>query len=223
MTSYAATIAFSAILAGTAGSAAADVAAGPTHLHRVFDVMRQGTKIGTDTFDVTRNGDRTSVKITTHILVKVAFITAYRYDHSETESWKGDQLVAFRSTTDDNGTTHDVSATQTGGKLAMLVDGAPATAAKTIAPASVWNPDIAKHPQLFDPADGKRMAVRAHDLGEETVRVNGAPQQLQHVKLTGEFDRDLWFDEKGLVKMTLLGTDNSQVVSQLRASTASND
>lgn len=192
------------------------------HVHRVFDIMREGSKIGTDTFDITRQGDTTSVKVKTHIQVKIAFVTAYRYDHTETGTWKGKQLVSFSSTTDDNGKPHEISAAQSGNKVALTVDGASSAAPKQIQPASLWGADVSKQPQIFDPANGKRMAVKVQDLGEESVPVNGVPQQLTHVKLSGAFARDLWFDEQGLVKMTLLGSDNSQIVSQLRQSTASN-
>jgi hypothetical protein len=200
------------------------VSAEPTspHVHRVFDIMREGSKIGTDTFDISRSGDMTKVKVATHILVKIAFITAYRYDHTEDGTWKGKQLVSFSSTTDDNGKPHEISAAQSGGKVAMTVDGERSAAPKTIQPASLWGADVAKQSQIFDPANGKRMAVKVKDLGEETVPVNGVPQQLNHVKLSGQFARDLWFDEDGLVKMTLLGSDNSKITSQLRQSTASN-
>lgn len=193
-----------------------------THVHRVFDVMREGSKIGTDTFDISRQGDTTTVKVKTHIVVKIAFITAYRYDHTETGSWKGKQLVSFTSTTDDNGSPHNVSASQSGGKMALTVDGEASAAPKQIQPAVLWCADVAKQPQIFDPANGKRMSVRVKDLGEETVHVNGVPLQLTHVKLSGPYARDLWFDEEGLVKMALLGSDNSKIVSQLRQSTASN-
>ena len=196
-------------------------ASAPTHVHRVFDVMRSGSKIGSDTIDVTRNGDLANVKITTHIVVKIAFITAYRFDHTETQTWKGNQLTAFKSTTDDNGKPHELSAAQAGGKLTLTVDGTPNPVPKAIAPATLWFPDISKHPQLFDVSSGKRMESTGSDLGEETVEINGAPQQLHHVKLSGDFDRDLWFDDQGLVKMSMLGSDNSEITSQLRTTTAS--
>lgn len=192
------------------------------HVHRVFDVMREGSKIGTDTFDITRQGDTTSVKVNTHILVKIAFITAYRYEHSEAGTWKGGQLVAFKSQTDDNGTDHQIKAAQAGGKIALTVDGAATSAPKAAQPASLWGAEVAKQRQMFDPANGKRLAVDVADLGEETVEMNGVPRQLDHVQLTGAFPRDLWFDEDGLVKMTLRGSDNSLITSQLRTSTASN-
>lgn len=207
------TLAVSAAYAGTP--------AAPKHVHRVFDIMREGSKIGTDTFDITRQGDTTNVKIDTHIVVKIAFITAYRYNHAETESWKGNQLVAFSSTTDDNGTPHEVNATMSGGKLTMVVDGKPSIVPKGVVPASLWSAGVSKQAQLFDPANGKLMAVQPSDLGLETVRINGAPRELEHVSLSGAFPRELWFDDQGLVKMTLLGSDHSMVTSQLRTSTAS--
>ena len=205
---------------------AASALAGPApetkHVHRVFDIMREGSKIGTDTFDITRQGDATSVKVNTHIVVKIAFITAYRYDHSEAGSWKGAQLVSFKSTTDDNGTDHQINAAQSGGKIALTVDGAATTAPKSMQAASLWGAAVSRQTQMFDPANGKRLAVDVADLGEETLEMNGVPRQVDHVKLTGALPRDLWFDEDGLVKMTLRGSDNSEITSQLRTSTASN-
>ena len=201
-------------------SAGTAPAAAPT-VHRVFDIMRQGSKIGTDTFDITRHGDMSDVTIVTHVLVKVMFVNAYRYDHSETASWKGSQLVSFNSTTDDNGTNHEVSATQNGGKLALDVDGSKSEQSKAMIPASLWSADVSNRSQLFDPGNGKHLSTKPEDLGEETVNVHGAPQQLHHLKLSGQFARELWFDKDGLVKMTLLGSDNSLITSELRTSTAS--
>jgi hypothetical protein len=190
-------------------------------VHRVFDIMRSGSKIGTDTFDISRQGDITNVKIVTHVLVKIMFVNAYRYDHTESGSWKGNQLVSFTSTTDDNGTNHEIKATQTGGKVALDVDGAKTDLPKGVVPASLWSADVSNKSQLFDPGNGKRLSTKPQDLGEETVAVHGAPQQLRHLKLSGQFDRDLWFDKDGLVKMTLLGSDKSVITSELRVSTAS--
>ena len=223
MKAYVTALALGALVASPvlAGVPAASKQAGNSHVHRVFDIMRQGSKIGTNTFDIVRQGDTTNVRIATHILVKIAFINAYRYDHSESGTFRNDQLVTFKSTTDDNGTSHAIDAKQVGGKVALTVDGAETEAPKQIVPASLWGAGVAKRSQIFDPASGKRMAVTPHDLGTETVAMNGAPQELEHIKLTGAFPRDLWFDADGLVKMTLLGSDNSEVTSQLRQSTAS--
>jgi hypothetical protein len=193
--------------------------AAPT-VHRVFDIMRSGSKIGTDTFDISRQGDVTNVKIVTHVLVKIMFVNAYRYDHTEAGTWKGSQLVSFTSSTDDNGTNHEINATQTGGKVALVVDGTKTEMPKGVVPASLFNADVSNKGLLFDPGNGKRLSTTPQDLGEETVAVHGAPQTLRHLKLTGGFARDLWFDKDGLVKMTLLGSDKSLITSELRTTTA---
>lgn len=222
-----------ALLAGLSGTALFVPAAGaqeanapaanPDHIRRVFDISREGSKIGTDTFDITRNGDLVTVKGKTHIQVKIAFITAYRYDHAETGVWKGSQLVSFTATTDDNGKPHVVKASASGNKVALNVDGAASSQPRAVQPASLWGAEISRQGQIFDPADGKRMDIAVEDLGKETLRLHGVQREVEHIRFTGEFARDLWFDQDGLVKMTMLGSDNSKIVSELRTSTASVD
>lgn len=196
-------------------------AATNAHIRRVFDISREGSKIGTDTFDIVRNGDTVTVRAKTHIQVKIAFITAYRYDHAETGVWKGSQLVSFNATTDDNGKPHVVKASATGNKVALSADGTASAEPRSVQPASLWGAEISREAEIFDPADGKRMNINVEDLGKETLRLHGVPREVQHIRFAGEFARDLWFDQDGLVKMSMLGSDNSKIVSELRTSTAS--
>jgi hypothetical protein len=219
MKAYVGAVMFSALAVGPAfaGPSAAGVSA---NVHRVFDIVREGSQIGTNTLDFSRQGDVTTVKVVTHILVKVLFVNAYRYDHSETASFKGNELVSFSSTTDDNGTNHQIAAHESSGKLLLKVDGDESEVSKNIYPAIIFSPDIGGKPQLFDPGNGKRLSAKAEDLGEENVTVHGVQQELHHIKLSGQFDRDLWFDHDGLVKMTMLGSDRSKISSELRLSTA---
>ncbi|MDR3462460.1 MAG: DUF6134 family protein [Beijerinckiaceae bacterium] len=218
MKAYIGAVMFGALAAGPAfaGPPAADV----TTIHRVFDIQREGSPIGTNTLDLSRQGDITTVKVATHILVKVLFVNAYRYEHSETASFRGNELVSFSSTTDDNGTTHKVDAYSSAGKLVLKVDGDASEVPKDIYPAIIFSPDIGSKSLLFDPGNGKRLSAKAEDLGKEHVPVHGAQQELRHIKVSGQFDRDLWFDRDGLVKMTMLGSDHSKISSELRLSTA---
>jgi hypothetical protein len=201
----------------------ADAPAGTGKLHQVFDIIRAGDKIGVDTVDVERQKDSTLVKTNTKISVKVLSIEMYHYEHAANETWKGGQLVAFKSHTNDNGTKHDVEIApgSAADKLTLIVDGAKTEVPKAISPASLWTKDIVNHPDLFDPADGKRLSVKAKDMGEETVTLEGGvKKQAHHYKLSdktpGEFDRDLWYDGDLLVRMKLVGSDHSTIVSDLR-------
>lgn len=201
----------------------ADAPAGTGKLHQVFDIIRAGDKIGVDTVDVDRQKDSTSVKTNTKISVKVLSIEMYHYEHSANETWKGGQLVAFKSHTNDNGTKHDVemSPGSSPDKLTLTVDGVKSDVPKAISPASLWTRDVVSHPDLFDPVDGKRLSVKTKDMGEETVTLDdGAKKQTHHYKLSektpGEFDRDLWYEGDLLVRMKMTGSDRSTIVSDLR-------
>jgi hypothetical protein len=200
----------------TLGAAKAEPAATSGKKHLVFDVIRQGSKIGVDIIDIDKQGDATNVKCTTNISVKILGFEAYRYEHSASETWKGGQLVSFKSQTNDNGTKHSVAATQATDKLSLNVDGQRSDVPRDIMPATLWNLDFNKHAELFDPATGQRMAIKVEDLGEETLNFRGTQRPAHHYKITGEFDRELWFDGDVLLRMKIIGSDNSIVTSDLR-------
>jgi len=197
-----------------------DAAAKTTHLS--FDIEREGNKIGATVIDIDRQNDVTSVKVATNISVKVMFIEAYRYEHTAAETWKGGQLTSYKSRTNDNGTQHavDVSPGSTPDKLVLEVDGKRSDVQKAIAPASLWSKDVVNRSDLFEPANGKRLSIKVKDLGEETLMLRGVKRQTRHYKIAdktpGEFDRDLWFDGDVLVRMKLLGSDHSTIISDLR-------
>lgn len=186
----------------------------------VFDILREGDKIGTNTIDIERHDGTTKVDIATKISVVVMFLEAYRYEHTCTESWKDGQLVAFKSKTNDNGTKHAIDVAAKPDKVSMEVDGKRIEAPKSLYPASLWSRDVVSRGELFEPANGKRIAIKVKDLGDETVTVGGIERRTRHFKLSAkagsEFDRDLWFDGDMLVRMKLAGSDGSTILSDLR-------
>jgi hypothetical protein len=211
-----------ALSAGLADRALADVAPGDGKTRKVFDILRNGTPIGTNTIEIDRQDDTTTVKIATNIAVTVMFIEAYRYEHTCTEIWKAGQLVSFSSRTNDNGTKHAIEVTPKQDKLSIEVNGKRSEVPKTVAPASLWTKAVINQPELFEPANGKRLQVKVKDLGEEAVSVNGVTRKARHYKLTDKsgknFERDLWFEGDTLVRMKLVGSDQSTILSELRPS-----
>lgn len=209
-----------ALLAAATLPAKADNPAASTKIHRVFDIIRGNDKIGTDIVDIERHNDTITVKIKTDLSVKVMFIEAYRYEHSCNEVWKNGQLVAFKSRTNDNGTKHSVEVKAANDKLSMDADGKHTELPRTAAPASVWNKQVIRQSEAFEPDTGKRLSMQVTDLGTETITVQGVTRQTHHYKiadtLTGEFARELWFDGDDLVRTKIIGSDNSVILSDLR-------
>lgn len=200
--------------------AGADNPVAATKIHRVFDIIRGNDKIGTDTVDIERQNDTTTVKIKTDLSVKVMFIEAYRYEYSCDETWKNGQLVAFKSRTNDNGTKHSIDVKAASDKLSMDADGKHSDLPKTAAPASFWSKDAIHQFDAFEPDTGKRLSMKVTDLGEEVLTLHGVPRQTHHYKiadtLNGEFAREVWYDGDVLVRTKIIGSDNSVILSDLR-------
>ncbi len=188
----------------------------PNKIQRVFDIMRDGSKIGTDVIEIDKLGDTTTVKFVTHISVVVLFVEAYHYDHSGVEIWTGGQFVSFKSRTDENGTKHSVAAMVVGDKFILTADGKRQELPQVILPASLWNNDFVGQTQLFDTDKGTIMSIKVTDLGDEPILLGGAKVRAQHYKITGDFPRDIWLDGDVPVRIELLGSDHSKIVSDLR-------
>lgn len=183
-----------------------------------FDVMRKGDQIGTHVLSFHQAKDRLDVTIKTRIAVKIAFFTAYHFNHDSHEVWRDDRLVRMETTTDDDGTDHtlEVSAGDKG-KLQVVSDGKTMQADPDAIPASLWNPAVIRTHDLMDSLVGKRLDVSIADRGDDVVTVRGKQVKAHHYSMTGELARELWYDENGvLVRFTLKGKDGSDVQYVLR-------
>jgi hypothetical protein len=170
----------------------------------VYTVTRDGSPIGRTTVDIDRNGDTTTVTSKTDIEVKV-IIVLYRFKQDSTETWKGDQLVSFKSQTDDNGTNHDVSITSSGKVPTIVADGKTSTAPAGAVPASFWSTRFAKAKSLIHPDTGRVMSANVKDLGPDQITIGGTPHQAQHYKISAgkDFERDLWYDGDQLIRVRI--------------------
>ena len=182
-----------------------------------YVVFRNGDPVGRHVVAFTREGDSTNVKITTHVAVKLAFITVYRFDHSGVKSWKGNHLLALKSETYDDGTSHRLSVTADGDHLSVAADGTQSDAPATILPASLWQAGTVNQSSLLNTLDGTVMRVSVRDEGEDLLNAGGKNLSAHHYKMSGGLERELWFDKSNtLVRLQFAGKDGSSIVYQLR-------
>lgn len=177
-----------------------------------FAIMRDGQPIGSNTIELRRDGATTTVHMVTHIQVKIAFMTVYRFDQTETERWVDGHLVALEATTDDNGTPHRVKATSSNGKITVNADGKATEVAGTTIPASYWNPALLGKTIALNPQDGAIVPVAVTDRGEDHIVVQGRQKRTHHYVIRTTFPQDVWYDEdRQLVKVELKGSDGSTI------------
>jgi hypothetical protein len=177
-----------------------------------FAVMRDGQQIGTNTIELRRNGSETTVQMMTQVQVKIAFVTVYRFEQTETERWVGGKLMALSAVTNDNGTRHRVKATRTNDRLTIEADGKTTEVAGNTIPASLWNPLLLEKTVAFNPQDGTMMPIAVTDRGVDQLVVQGRAKRTRHYVINSTFPQDVWYDDaRQLVKVELKVSDGSTI------------
>jgi len=178
-----------------------------------FTVTRNGTPIGSHVYPFDRHGARTDVEIETNIDFRLLSLPIYRFKHESHEVWDGDRLIRLVSNTDDNGepVTLDVRAEGASLKVGEL-DQAVEVDAKAV-PASLWNRAVVDRQRLLDTVNGALLKISATDLGNDTVTVADKKIPARHFRLSGEYNRELWYDMRdgALLRVRFEATDGSNV------------
>lgn len=180
-----------------------------------FAIMRDGDQIGTSSFRLHRDGRETKVEVVTHVQVKLAFITVYRFDQTETERWVDGRLVALNSVTDDNGTPHKVAAASRGNILSVEADGKVSEVDPSLMPVSLWNAALVQKTMALDPQDGSIVPLSVVDHGKEPLALPGRSGTAHHYSIKTTFPQEVWYDDQlQLVKVALRGSDGSTIEYQ---------
>lgn len=202
-----------AALGLTAGMAAALPSSLPSSDRLDFVVTRNGEAIGTHRYRFTRKGDRVKVDIQTEIDFKVLFVPLYRFRHVSQEIWDGDKLASLKSSTNDNGEpvklevrSVDKSLAVNGKKTVEKVD-------PKAVPASLWNSVLVNRNQMVGTVDGSIMETQVTRLGDDVVKVGGQSIATDHYRVTGDYQRELWYDRSDgtLVRVRFTASDGSEV------------
>ncbi len=196
-------------------AAPADSSATPATEERVFDVTRDGNKIGVETVVIEQTGDTTVVKLKTHISVVVMFIQAYHFDHSAVETWTGGKFVSYKSVTDDNGKHFNVIAVAKGDEVLLDVNGTHSKLPGNLVFASLWSRSFVDQTILLHPDSGAQLQVKVKDLGEEQIDFHGDQIKAEHYEISGDLDRDIWIAGDKIIRIKLLGSDHSTIMSEL--------
>lgn len=168
-----------------------------------FSVVRKkDSPMGSHRMRFTRDGDRLIMEKSIDLEVTLAFVTAYRYSHSNREVWQGGRLVEIETRTNDDGDDYWLRAKA--GPDGLLVEGSGGsyTAPADIIPTSYWNHATTSATQLLDTQRGLIMDVRMEDQGAETLETQAGPIPARHHTINiltnppGKTNRiDLWYDE----------------------------
>ena len=162
-----------------------------------FDVLRENTSIGRHVIEFSRDGGDLLVDIDIALDVEFAFLTLYRYRHSNRERWRDGRLVNLKSETDDDGTPHWVRAVAGGDGLRVESGEGSFLAPAGTLPTSYWNPRTIEQRQLLDSQHGRLLSVEVRPGGEEDLLLPVGEKTARQYRMAGDLKLDLWYGPRG--------------------------
>lgn len=183
-----------ALLMLTVGSIAqAEPSGSPSNAWN-FDVFLNDKKVGTHLFEVTDNGGQKRVQSVANFKVKILFISAYSYEHTNIESWADDCLLEFKAETAVNGKQSQVSGVSSDTGFTVQREAVRQVLPSCIMSFAYWNPAFLKQDRLLNPQTGEFLDVDVESLGSEVLSVRGQRVAAERFKVTARgIDLLLWY------------------------------
>ena len=166
---------------------------------RDFVLTVDGKRAGDVHMTISRQDDGV-VTVSCDTDVKVGgFLFTYKYSYRGKEVWKDGRIQQFDSKTNDNGTEYVVAARAEDDGLRVRVNKVERKTRADVWPTSYWGqPDAkldGKTVPLLDADTGRDLDAKVTFVGPEEIGPEGQTQTLQHVKLSGKVEVDLWYDD----------------------------
>lgn len=164
-----------------------------------FDIHHesQGT-IGTQTLRIVHDGARTTVEVRVNIIVRILGVVVHRQEQFQTEIWQGGRLQSFDALDVENGKRGTVRGRAEGDKFVITTkSGQRIEAPATIRTTYPWSPEIVKHTLLMGTGSGELNNVQIARLGNVTLTLSGRTLPALHYRVSGDYQRDMWFSPDG--------------------------
>ncbi|MFP4269107.1 MAG: DUF6134 family protein [Alphaproteobacteria bacterium] len=168
----------------------------------LFDVYREGDRIGTHELRLRQEGDRIEADITIDLAVKFTVVTAYRYRHRNREVYEGEQLVSMSSRTNNNGEKLSVDVRREGDELVVDGKAGRQRVAGDLIPTTYWQPRSVERNRWIDSQNGRVVESEVTHVGTERIRYEGGEARADRYRLSGDLDCELWYGDEGWAKLT---------------------
>lgn len=161
-----------------------------------FEVSLDDRKIGYHTFDLSEDGDRRVLETEAAFDVKLLFVTAFRYRHSNVEVWDDGCLQSINARTDSNGKMFEVRGTRKAQRLTVMRSNGDDELEECVRTFAYWNPDVLGAERLLNSQTGDYESVTVTADGDDTVDVGGVPVPAKRFTLSTEGgDIKLWYSD----------------------------
>ncbi len=161
-----------------------------------FEVSLDNRKIGYHSFSVREDAGRQVLETEAAFDVKLLFITAFKYRHSNTEVWDQGCLASIDARTNANGKLFEVTGSREADKLAVSSNTGDEELADCVRTFAYWNPEVLESTRLLNSQTGEYESVTVSIDGEDTIAVNGEDTDaIRYTLTTKGGDIKLWYSK----------------------------
>ncbi len=159
-----------------------------------FEVSLDDRKIGYHRFVVSEDGSRKVLETEAAFDVKLLFITAFRYRHSNVEVWDDGCLESIDARTDSNGKLFEVRGTRKADRLSIMRNNVDDELEECVRTFAYWDPAVLGADRLLNSQTGEYEAVSVRDEGSDVVTVDGTEIAARRYTLSAKAgDIRLWY------------------------------
>lgn len=159
-----------------------------------FRVYLDDNEIGYHHYRVVDDGPMQKVTSEAEFEVKFLFITAYRYEHYNEETWRGECVAEISSTTDANGERFRVEGRRIGNRLEVSGADGSTDLPGCVKTFAYWDPGFLRAPRLMNSQTGELLPVSVEPVATEWLNVRGQATEARRYKLTARnMELDIWY------------------------------
>lgn len=161
-----------------------------------FQVFRNGEPFGKQSVTVSSEGGQLVARSAADLKVDLGPINVFRYRQTCSETWNGALASLDCATLKDGRTTKVQGLVKDAAFHVSAGKSAKAYPAASI-PTAWWSrPPLGSY-EMINTETGKPLAVNVTLIGRETITVNGAKVEADHIRVSGTLTVDLWYDDAG--------------------------
>jgi hypothetical protein len=182
----------------------------------VYVISRNGNPIGQQSLDIQAEGAAVTATTETRIVVTFLGMTVYTMNQRIAETYASRELIRLVSETDDDGDVRKVDLTRDGKMLKGTFNGEARAFFCDCMASTMWHADSLVRDNIVEASRARLRHVKVEDRGLETLALPIGSIEARHIVVTGELEREVWYDAAGiLVASVLKGRDGSTIRQEL--------
>lgn len=180
----------------------------------VYQVLRDGQVVGEQRSDFERRGDELRVVTDVRINITLLGLVVYDFTQRIEERWEKGVLITFSSVSVDDGDTRNVSLRRKGDRLVGTYDDKQRDLPGNLIPTTLWNSAVVEHSSVLETVKGREREIQVKSEGVEQVKLPIGAVPARHFIFTGEFKREAWYDESGILVASQMEAKDGSIIRQ---------